>query len=184
MRMQGKYVKLNNGLDVVIRSLIPKEAKQYLQYLLKVYGESSYVGLTSEEVGSITVKKIKKQIAEYEKQGRNILLAAFGRDVKIIADCKLTLISENDRENHRANVLISVYKKLWNNGAGSALMNTALDYAAKNGFKQFEADIMTDNYHALFLLEKFGFKAVGLLPRCRKDNKGGYYDYLRIIKFM
>ena len=35
-----------------------------------------------------------------------------------------------------------------------------------------------------FLLEKFGFKAVGLLPRCRKDNKGGYYDYLRIIKFM
>ena len=80
MRMQGKYVKLNNGLDVVIRSLIPKEAKQYLQYLLKVYGESSYVGLTSEEVGSITVKKIKKQIAEYEKHGRNILLAAFGRD--------------------------------------------------------------------------------------------------------
>lgn len=78
--------------------------------------------------------------------------------------------------SHRAELGISVLKRYWNNGIGSALMEKIIDYAKQHDIEIINLEVRSDNMSAIHLYEKYGYKKTGTIPAFFKINKE-YVDF-------
>jgi len=63
---------------------------------------------------------------------------------------------------------IEISPEFHNQGYGTQLLNTFLNDMKHRGVKDVTLEVRVDNYNAIHLYEKFGFKVVG--------NRKGYYQ--------
>ena len=180
MRMKDKQVKLKNGADAVLKSVGEGEADQVIAFINKVCSETDFVALTPQEASALNKKQQQEVIANYDKAKKGIMLAAYVGG-EMVANCTVTAPAYV-KESHRAELELTVCTAFRNNGIGSALLNSALDFAQKVGYEQIELNAVTQNLEALLLCKKFGFDAVGSFPRAVKLADGQYRDYIRFVK--
>jgi len=62
------------------------------------------------------------------------------------------------------------------------LLTEILKYAKKVGFEQVELEVVSDNYKAINLYEKFGFKKYGTRSNSLKLKDGSYYTEYLMMK--
>lgn len=183
MRMQGIPTKLKNGVEVTIKSAAVGEVGKLLKFMRAVYSKSEFLDMNANEVAAIKKRWMRKEIKQYEKSKRQIMIVAT-YEGEIVAYCLVGKVSNKDKESHRAKLSIAVVKEMRGIGLGSKMMRLAIDFASKVAYEQFEVDLVAGNTEAFILYKEYGFEALGKFPRAYKNIKGFYTDTILMIKYL
>lgn len=174
---EEKIVKLKNGQECVLRSPDICDAENILKYLKQVSEETDYMIRYPEEV-TMTIGEEEKFIKLLRESKRDLMISAFIED-KLVGNAGLSAIMNNIKLSHRASFGIGIKKEAWGLSLGKILLEEILEYAQKAGFEQVELEVVSENYKAINLYEKFGFKKYGTREHGFKLKNGSYYtDYL------
>ena len=76
---------------------------------------------------------------------------------------------------HTGEIALSVRKKYWHIGVGSAIMEMLIELAKEASLKNVELGVYADNERAIALYKRFGFEEIGR-HRGRMCVDGEYYD--------
>ena len=69
-------------------------------------------------------------------------------------------------------------------GLGTALMQGMTTFSEKNGAKQLELTVMSENKRAISLYERQGFIAVGRMPNAYLMKDGSFCDEISMVKIL
>jgi ribosomal protein S18 acetylase RimI-like enzyme len=168
-----REVKLKSGEMLTLRKPCVEDAKNMIDYLNTIGGESDNLLFGKGEF-----RLNGEQEAEYI---RNSLTDENGLMILGIIDGSIVSISTinslgRKRIAHYSDLSISVKKDYWRKGIGSAVMEELIRFAAENKTIQYiSLGVRAENTHAIHLYEKYGFRKVG----CHKNYfniNGCYYD--------
>lgn len=170
--MEYEY-KLRDGQALVIYDATHADAREIVEYMKVVGAETDFLladefgipGLTeATEKDYIDMRNAQKNSALYVGRIGAELVTMFGVNG-----------GERPRNAHNAEIGLSVLKKYWHIGAGSAVMETCLNFAVEAGLKSLTLTVRADNYRAQALYTRFGFHMCG----CVKSAlcvRGEYFD--------
>jgi RimJ/RimL family protein N-acetyltransferase len=86
--------------------------------------------------------------------------------------------SGRERIAHQGDLALSVKKKYWHMGVGTALMHALIHFARQTGQSEIlHLGVRSDNEHAIHLYKKMGFEEIGLYKKYFKIG-GVYADEL------
>ncbi len=162
-------------MNVTIEKALPCDAADLLEYLKQIGGETDNLTFGAEGVPFSTHEEML-YIEKMEQSENGILLLA-KENGKIIGNASLNRFPR--RMCHRGEMGVSVLKDYWNKGIGGRLLNQIIDYAKENNYTIIDLQVRSDNYNAIHLYEKFGFKKIGTHPKFHKvDNSFLSFDYM------
>jgi ribosomal protein S18 acetylase RimI-like enzyme len=176
-----KITKEFDGEKITIREISSRD-------LVKVREFQDYINSLVEEDAQILINKrislkeekqwLKKEIEEVRKK-RRIMMIAEHMD-RIIGICDVWL--RKGRENHVAEIGLSVRKEYRGIGLGKFLMETALKVAKdKLRPRIFRLSVASTNKIAQNLYKKLKFKEVARIPEQLK-YKGKFVDEIVMIR--
>jgi RimJ/RimL family protein N-acetyltransferase len=167
-----KEIKLNNGMECIIRNPDRKDAREVLQHMILTSGETENMARYPDEV-KLTEEDEKDYLSRIADSADAIMIAAFVEG-KLVANAGLNPVATMDRLRHRASFGISIRKRYWGMGIGSLLVEACLEMARKSGYEQVELDVVEDNQRGIALYEKFGFKVYGKHEDAFRYRDGHY----------
>lgn len=89
----------------------------------------------------------------------------------------------NFRKKHVASLTLMVHKDYQNTGVGTKLMQRLIEEAKNREIVRVELAVFKDNYNAIRLYKKFGFKKEGIKIKSALKN-GCYVDELMMSKIL
>ena len=164
---------LKNGQELTIRKAIKGDAKEVLDYLNIVGGESDNL-LFGANGFTMTVQQEEEIIESTNNSKTSVFLVGL-IDNKIVSIGSI-FSPKRERVAHQGNLGISVLKRFWGIGIGTRLMEAMIDFAKDS--QQLEIlhlAVKADNCNAIAMYKKLGFQQIGLYPKFYKIN-GLYYD--------
>ncbi len=147
-------------MSFTIEKVRPEDAAALLDYLRAVGGESGNLTFGAEGL-PVTVEEETAFLEKNAASPRSIMLLA-KEDGEIIGDGHIEAFSR--RLSHRAGLGITVRKKAWGRGVGTAIMERLIAHAREQGLEIIELQVRSDNLRAIRLYEKFGFVKIGRYP--------------------
>lgn len=147
-------------MSFTIEKVRPEDAAALLDYLRAVGGESGNLTFGAEGL-PVTVEEETAFLEKNAASPRSIMLLA-KEDGEIIGDGHIEAFSR--RLSHRAGLGITVRKKAWGRGVGTALMERLIAHAREQELEIIELQVRSDNLRAIRLYEKFGFVKIGRYP--------------------
>lgn len=166
-------MRLKNGVDIDIRRARRCDAADIIRYLNTVGGESDNLLFGS---GGFHMS-VEDEEAFIENTGKSPFCALLTGWIGDELACVGNIASPpRERIAHQGNVSLSVLKKYWGIGAGSALMGELIAFARKTGsIEVLHLGVRVENAAAIALYRKFGFEQIGTYRKFFKIN-GEYYD--------
>lgn len=159
-----------------IRKATPTDAKNIIDYLNHIGGESDNLLFGQDGFSWMTVEKEAELIKTTNSTNQNVLLLGLiGDEIVSISNIQGF---PRERTSHRCTLAISVKRHYWNQGVGTAMMKSLLSFAKETaGYSVVELQVKADNTYAIQLYESFGFKKIGRYEKFFKINNI-YYDAL------
>lgn len=170
---------LKDGSEYIIRRVTERDAVDIIRYSNTVGGESDFLSYGLNEFTHNSEQE-KQIIREYNGCKNRLFIVA---EIDGAICGSLTFWGNNrKRLEHWGELGISVSKKYWNKGIGSALLGYLLDWAEKGEIiKKLDLMVREDNYSAISLYEKVGFEIEGKIRRAMKIDER-FYDFLYMGK--
>ena len=166
-------VKLKNGKDILIREAIKEDAKEILDYLNMVGGESDNL-LFGENEFFMTLEEKEKFIEASKNSTSNGMFVGIV-DGKIVSLGNVRS-SKKTRISHQGELAITVLRDYWGLGIGTLMMQEIINFAkASNQLEVLSLGVKAENVKGIALYKKLGFKEIGRFPKYFKI-KGNYYD--------
>ena len=147
-------------MDFVITRAVPEDAAALLEQCRTVGGETDNLTFGAEGL-PFTVEQEREFLAGME--GANAMFVAKMGD-RIVGSIGVHPAGGSERMAHRAGFGITVIRECWGQGVGSALLQTAIDFAKEAGISVLSLEVRSDNARAIALYEKFGFQKIGHFP--------------------
>ena len=97
-------IKLKNGCTAVVRNARPEDAKQMIEYLRTVSGESPFLLREPDEV-NFTVEKERAILQNKAESPNEIMLTAYVNG-KLAGNCSLASQGDKRRTKHRCCCLL------------------------------------------------------------------------------
>jgi len=167
--------------EMIIESPNLADAKEIIQFLKVVQGETDFLAKGKEDV-SIAKKQEEKFINNINQSQKSLFLIVRYKD-KIVATLTITS-DKTPRTSHKAEFGMAVLKKCWGIGIGTNLINLMLEFAKKVGLVRIELKVDADNVRAINLYKKFDFKIEGKLESYKMTDKDIYKDGLIMAKIL
>ena len=162
-------------MSIIIERATASDATALLAYFKQIGGETDNLTFGAEGL-PFTVEAEASYIAQLEQSCDDIMIVA-KENGKIVANACLNRLSR--RMGHRGDFSIAVAKEYWNKGIGSQLLSKIIDFAKDNHFEIIDLQVRSDNFRAIHLYEKYGFKKNGTHPAFFKiDNENISFDYM------
>ena len=158
--------------ELIIRKLIPDDAKQLIAYTKQIGGESDNLTFGADGF-PVTVENEKDILQSMTDDPHSVMLGVW-RGEELIADGSLNSLPR--RMSHRAELGMTVKKAHWNQGIGSMLLEHLIQYAKEHGIELIYLEVRADNHAAIHLYKKFGFRQTGTLPAYLKIGND-YFDF-------
>ena len=159
----NKTITLKDGRLCLLHNAISSDAKGILENFNKVHTETDFLLSYPDEKRFSLEEEIEflkiKQFSSSEIQICSIV------NNKIVGLAGISAVGTREKIKHRAGLGISIEKEFWGLGIGSALTKACIDCAKSAGYKQIELEVVGQNFNAISLYEKFGFKEFGYNPR-------------------
>ena len=159
-----------------IRKATPEDAKKIIDYLNQIGGESDNLLFGENGFSWLTVEKEAELIETTNSTNKNVLLLGLiGNEIASISNLQGFT---RERTSHRCTIALSVKRDYWNQGIGTAMMESLLTFAKESaGYRVVELQVKADNIYAIHLYQRFGFKKIGQYEKFFKINNI-YYDAL------
>lgn len=177
------YYELKNGKSVLIRKPCIDDAEQIIDVMKTVDEETKFLARNPGEFKA-TVEQ-EKNIIE------SVINDDFGRmwfvpeyDGKIIGQCSVGVVRNNERYLHRASVAFVLLKEYWGLGIGGKMMQECIKWCEAHNIEQIELDVLKDNERAIAMYRGFGFEIVGTMPNALKYADDTYGDEYLMVKKM
>lgn len=169
-----------NDEKVVIRQLESIDAKNVLQYLCIVGGETDYLLFDHQGLG-ISIAEEEHILDQYYNHPNSLLLGCFIGE-KIVSISNLS-VKEKQRIKHISSLGISVKKQYWHQGIGRNLMKYMIEYAQKNDqIKVIQLEVRSDNLNAISLYKEMGFHSIGTMPKAMKIDDIYYENQIMLLE--
>lgn len=166
-----KTITLKNGKAAVLKTPDCGEGEQLLNFIKTSCGETEFLLRYPEEWSGVTVEYEEKWIKR-SRESKNDLTIACYIDGEVAGNCSISFLGTM-KTKHRATIGISILKKYWGLGIGSALFRELISAAeAHEGTEIVELEFIEGNVRAQALYEKFGFKIVCERPNALKLKDG------------
>lgn len=174
-KMNPKEVTLKNGKTVLIRQAEVADAQHLLDCVKKYIPQSEYIPKLEQEI-IITVEQEREWINSFLIHNNSLLLVA-EYDNQVIGNIDLTGNRRKVME-HTAVIGMGMLKEWRNSGLGTALLDTAIEWARQNPVLELIwLQVYTSNKAALHLYRKMGFEENGIMKSFFKHNND-YFDNL------
>jgi len=168
--------KLKDGRVLLVREANENDAKEILEHMELVVSESDFLLSEPDEI-DWDIEREKKIIKMYRESKNDLFLVA-EFDGKVVGMLNFRG-GKRRRVKHKGEFGISVRKKYWGLGIGSALLNTLILWAKKVGIKKIQLEVVDGNERAINLYLKYGFEIEG--RKKRAVFKDGIYIDLIIM---
>lgn len=167
-----KSVVLRDGSVLQISRPRGENAAEILEYLKIVGGETHFLLMDENGLGISEEREAKILEAAYVEPRGGMHFGKINREIA----CMFSL-SCNPRRRlaHTGEIALSVRKKYWHIGVGSAIMEMLIELAKEASLKNVELGVYADNERAIALYKRFGFEEIGR-HRGRFCVDGEYYD--------
>lgn len=173
--MNPKEVTLKNGKTVLIRQAEVADAQHLLDCVKKYIPQSEYIPKLEQEI-VITVEQEREWINSFLIHNNSLLLVAEYENL-VIGNIDLTGNRRKVME-HTAVIGMGMLKEWRNSGLGTALLDTAIEWARQNPVLELIwLQVYTANKAALHLYRKMGFEENGIMKSFFKHNND-YFDNL------
>ncbi len=173
-RIKSVKVSLSHG-ELEISSIQPGEAKDVLEFLETITGETDYLIREPGEL-NLSEKEQKEFIENQLKEERSIFIGARVNDQ--LAGTLSFSSPPHQRYSHRGSFGMAVSRRFWNYGIGSHLVRAMIKWAESKGIEKISLEVDAENHRAIKLYRKFGFELEGILKRSKKMLSGEYRDEL------
>ena len=173
-----KIIKLKDGRGCTLRNGEESDGQAVLINFILTHEQTDYLltypdenTMTAEQEGQFLQRKTDSE-AEVE------ILAEVEGIVAGLAG--IEAVGSRDKIRHRADFGISIDRKYWNLGIGTALMNACIDCAREAGYEQLELSVVAENETAITMYKKAGYREYGRNPRGFKSRSGGYQELVHM----
>ncbi len=166
-------VALRNGRVATIREAELADAPTLLAYLNQVIAETDFLAMGQGDL-DWPLEKERRFIEEHRSADNKLLIVAEveGR----IAGVSGFTGDDRRRLRHTGESGISVLRRHWGLGLGTALMGFVIEWAKSSGVvRKIGLRVRTDNERAIRLYERFGFIREGVFTR-QFAIAGRFYD--------
>ena len=167
-----KSVVLRDGSVLQIFRPRGENAAGILEYLKIVGGETHFLLMDENGLGISEEREAKILEAAYVEPRGGMHFGKINREIA----CMFSLSCHPRRRlAHTGEIALSVRKKYWHIGVGSAIMETLIELAKEASLKNVELGVYADNERAIALYRRFGFEEIGR-HRGKMYVDGEYYD--------
>ncbi|WP_147534469.1 GNAT family N-acetyltransferase [Bacillus marasmi] len=178
----AKKFTAKNGEGFTVRTALPNDAAQVLTLNKAIFAEAPYL-LTTQAEFTITPEQEQQFLQQtLDAPGKIALVAA--TETEIIA----FLHFENghrQRIQHQGTLSMSVKREFRNEGVGTALLKSLLEWAETNPLiEKVCLEVFADNIPAINLYKTLGFTEEGLKKRAIKKSNHDYHDLVLMARFV
>jgi len=154
---------LLNENKVIIRKAIKSDAKPILEYINKISGESDFLTFGQGEF-NIAIEQEENFIDTISKQNNAVFIIA-EVEGKVVGNLNFSG-GARPRILHTGEFGVSVLKEYWGQGIGTELTKYLIDWCKQSGIiRKINLRVRSDNYSAIHIYKKLGFKEEGLITR-------------------
>ena len=166
-------MRLKNGRELIIREARKEDAATLVDYVNTVASESDNLTFGDGEF-RMTVEQEEAYIESLAGNPTSTMLLGTVDD-KIVCQGHISAPTKA-RLAHNSDIGMSVYKEMWGQGVGTALMDALITFAKSTGIIEIiHLEVRSDNTRAIVLYKKMGFHEIGVYPKKMKIN-GQYHD--------
>ena len=119
MIFEPKTIKLKNGQTAVLKTPEIEDAEQLLHCIRTTSGETPFLSRTAEEWEQTTVESEEKWIQKNRESENDYVITCYIDNIAV-GSCEISFFGKG-KSGHRAGLGISIIKKYWNLGIGSAM---------------------------------------------------------------
>lgn len=165
-------------MNVIIEKIKTTDAAAMVDFLKQIGGETDNLSFGAEGL-PITVEAEAAYIAQLENSHDDIMLVAKCGGV-IVGNATLNRLPR--RMRHRGDFSVSVAKEYWNQGIGGQLLREIIAFAKENSFEIIDLQVRSDNYSAIYLYKKHGFRRICTYPSFFKiGDQYIDFDYMSLL---
>lgn len=172
-----KTIKLPSGESVIIREAVKEDAEEMINFVEQVAAESDFLTFGPNEF-AITLEQEERILDSLNKSNNQIMIIAL-IGTEIVGNLSFAG-GPRPRVKHVGELGVSVCKKYWNNGIGTALVEELINWAQESKIiRKINLRVRPDNLSAIRIYQKLGFVKEGLITRdfCL-DNQ--FYDSVQM----
>ena len=166
-------VLLKDGRTAELRQAILSDAKDIIEYLNCIGGESEFLTFGKDGF-PISIVEEEKYIEHFQAPNQSLWIVRVDGELAAMGD----LTAQNaPRISHTSELSISVRKKDWGSGIAQILMEQLIQFARDS--KQIQVIGLTvhaENERAIRLYRRYGFQEVGCYPRFFHYDDGRFAD--------
>lgn len=170
--------RTRDGRVVSLRRAVQGDAASLIRAVDNVAREQAYFLRSRFEVEE---QRERSFIARARENGDLILVALDGKEV---VGWVTLFRAQAEFQRHTAELGMGILRHYREVGLGTALMDYALNWAAKNRIEKVNLGVRASNERAMALYNKFGFVQEGHRARQIKDGRGRYDDDIEMAFFV
>ena len=184
MIFNEKNIVLKNGKQAILKTPCIEDAETMLNNMKIACQETDFLTHYSDYWdASFSVEKEKEWIQNARDSENNMVITCYV-DGRPVGSCDITFCN-GCKNFHRAGIGISITKKYWNLGIGSAMFDALLETARNHdGTEIVELEFVEGNNRAKALYEKFGFESISVKPNYCKLRDGTYQNLVYMQKYL
>lgn len=175
MIFEEKKIILKDGTEAILKTPGTEDAETMLENIKICSGETDFLSMYPEDWAEATVQSEENWIKS-NRENDNVLLIACFIDGKVVGNSEISFMS-GIKTSHRAVLGITIQRKYWNIGIGSAMFCELMKAAEENPKTEIvELEFVESNERARALYEKFGLEVVSVSPKKFKLKDGTYQN--------
>lgn len=165
---------LKDGRDCILRNGAESDGPAALANFILTHEQTDYL-LTYPDENTMTAEEEGRFLQEKTESENEIEIIAevYG---KVAGMAGIETAGNKEKIRHRAEFGISIDRRYWNIGIGTALTKACIECARKAGYEQLELNVVAENEAAIALYRKAGFVEFGRNPRGFKSRQSGYQE--------
>ncbi|MCL1631978.1 GNAT family N-acetyltransferase [Sporolactobacillus sp. CPB3-1] len=172
IRAQKKFTG-SGGINYIIRSACPDDAKRLSEIRVQIDGETQNMDRESGEQ-FIDEQSFRQLIKEDTESDRNLfLVASIDHIIVGFSRCQGNHLK---RFAHKVEFGVCILRKYWGLGIGTHLLKESIAWAESNTIKKMTLTVLETNEKAVGLYRKFGFEIEGVLKKDKLLSDGRYYN--------
>ncbi len=169
-----KLIKLKDGRECCLRSAAEDDGQAVLDIYILTHEQTDYL-LSYPDESTVTAEQESRYLkAKAESENEVEILAEIDGAVAGIAG--LDAVGKREKLRHRVDFGVSIDRRYWGLGIGTALLDACIECARKAGYEQLELNVVAENERAISIYRKAGFVEFGRNPKGFKSRLTGYQE--------